>query len=51
MIMGKATNQNTRVLTLAYGGMLAALVFVATCFFRIPVAVTQGYIHLGDGFI
>lgn len=40
-----------RVITLAYGGMMAALVFAATSFFKIPVAVTQGYIHLGDGFI
>lgn len=38
-------------LTLAYGGMMAALVFVATYFFKLPVSVTQGYIHLGDGFI
>lgn len=43
--------QHTNVLTLAYGGMLAALVFVATSFFKLPVSVTQGYIHLGDGFI
>lgn len=42
---------NKRVITLAYGGMMAALVFVATSFFKIPVSVTQGYIHLGDGFI
>lgn len=46
-----SNNQNTKVLTLAYGGMLAALVFVATAFFKLPVSVTQGYIHLGDGFI
>ena len=31
--------------------MMAALVFVATYFFKLPVSVTQGYIHLGDGFI
>lgn len=41
----------TNVLTLALGGMLAALVFVATYFFKLPVSITQGYIHLGDGFI
>lgn len=40
-----------RVRDLAYGGMMAALVLAATSFFRIPVSVTQGYIHLGDGFI
>ena len=39
------------ILTLADSGMMAALVFVATYFFKLPVAVTQGYIHLGDGFI
>ena len=42
---------NRRVAALAYGGMMAALVFAATSFFKIPVSVTQGYIHLGDGFI
>lgn len=36
---------------LAQSGMMAALVFVATYFFKLPVSVTQGYIHLGDGFI
>lgn len=39
------------VLTLTYGGMMAALVFVATYAFKIPISLTQGYIHLGDGFI
>lgn len=42
-------NYSTR--TLAFGGMLAALIFVATSFLKLPVPVTQGYIHLGDGFI
>lgn len=42
---------NKRIIHLAYGGMMAALVFVATSFLKIPVSVTQGYIHLGDGFI
>ena len=36
---------------MAYGGMMAALVFVATYVIKLPVSVTQGYIHLGDGFI
>ena len=45
-------NQNTqRVRKLTLGGMLAALVLVATSFFKLPVSLTQGYIHLGDGFI
>jgi len=45
------TNKNTRILQLSLGGMLAALIFVATSFFNLPVSITQGYIHLGDGFI
>lgn len=40
-----------KTLHLAYGGMMAALVFVATYVFKLPVPITQGYIHLGDGFI
>ena len=36
---------------LALGGMLAALVFVATSFLKLPISMTNGYIHLGDGFI
>lgn len=40
-----------KIQTLAYGGMMAALVFVATFFIKLPVSITQGYIHLGDGFI
>lgn len=44
-------NRNDSVRKLALGGMLAALVFVATSFFKLPVSLTQGYIHLGDGFI
>ena len=44
----KSGNQT---LTLALSGMMAALVFVATYFFKLPVSITQGYIHLGDGFI
>lgn len=46
-----SNNRNSNVLILALGGMLAALVFVATYFFKLPVSITQGYIHLGDGFI
>lgn len=45
------TKLNNSVKTLALGGMLAALIFVATSFFKLPVSLTQGYIHLGDGFI
>lgn len=42
--------RNNKALVIAYGGMLAALIFVATYFIRLPVSM-QGYIHLGDGFI
>jgi len=45
----KKTQNN--VMNLAMGGMMAALVFVATWFIKLPVSLTQGYIHLGDGFI
>lgn len=44
-------NSNNRIRKMALGGMMAALIFVATSFFKLPVSLTQGYIHLGDGFI
>lgn len=40
---------STRQLTL--GGVMAALVFVMTYFPKVPVPVTGGYVHLGDGAI
>lgn len=46
---GAGKKKNTAVL--AIGGMLAALVFVATYFFKLPIPMTSGYVHLGDGFI
>ncbi len=45
------SKQQHSVRTLAFAGMMAALVFVATYFFKVTVPGTQGYIHLGDGFI
>lgn len=39
------------VRSMALGGMLAALVFVATYFLKIPIPMTSGYVHLGDGII
>ena len=36
---------------LALCGMMAALIFVATYFVKLPMAMTNGYVHLGDGFI
>ena len=40
---------NVKQLTLC--GVLAALVFVLTYFPKVPVPVTGGYVHLGDGAI
>ena len=40
---------NTKRIALA--GVLAALVFVATIFVRIPIPATEGYINLGDAVI
>ena len=42
-------NLSTKKLTLA--GVMAALVFVMTYVPKVPVPVTGGYIHLGDGAI
>ena len=36
---------------LAICGMMAALIFVATYFIKLPMVMTNGYVHLGDGFI
>ena len=44
-------NGRLTVQSLAAGGLMAALVCVATSFFKLPVPVTQGYIHLGDAFV
>lgn len=44
----RKTSSTTRI---ALCGMMAALVFVATYFIKLPMAMTNGYVHLGDGFI
>lgn len=41
--------ENQKLVRLAYGGMFAAAIAVATMFFKIPIIV--GYVHLGDGLI
>lgn len=41
--------ENQKLIRLAYGGMFAAAIAVATMFFKVPIIV--GYIHLGDGLI
>lgn len=42
-------SMNVKQLTLC--GVMAALVFVMTYFPKVPVPVTGGYVHLGDGAI
>ena len=49
--MSNTKNSRISVQTLALGGLMAALVCIATSFFKLPVPVTQGYIHLGDAFV
>lgn len=43
--------KDTQVKKLAAGGVMAALVFVMTYLPKVPVPVTGGYVHLGDGMI
>lgn len=41
--------KNTK--NLAICGLLAALILLATYVIKLPVPITNGYVHLGDGFI
>ena len=43
--------KNVAVKQLTMAGVLAALVFILTYLPKVPVPVTGGYIHLGDGAI
>ena len=43
--------KNISVKQLTLAGVLAALVFVMTYLPKVPVPVTGGYVHLGDGVI
>ena len=43
--------KDTQVRRLAMGGVMAALVFVMTYLPKVPVPVTGGYVHLGDGMV
>ena len=36
---------------LVYGGLLAAVIALLTAFIKLPVPITNGYIHIGDGAI
>jgi len=40
-----------RILQLTLGGVFAALICITTMFLKIPVPITQGYVHLGDALI
>lgn len=42
-------NQSTR--RLVYQSLIAALIALCTAFIKLPVPITNGYIHLGDGAI
>ncbi len=45
------SRKSSPTMRLALCGMMAALIFVATYFIKLPMAMTNGYVHLGDGFI
>ena len=47
----RETRKTSPTARLALCGMMAALIFVATYFIRLPMGMTNGYVHLGDGFI
>lgn len=40
-----------KIKSMVYTSLLAALVCVATFTIKVPSVVTNGYVHLGDGFI
>lgn len=40
-----------KTFAMALGGMIAALVFLATTFLKLPVPMSSGYVHLGDGIL
>ena len=40
---------DNRIRDLAFGGIFTALIAVATMFLKLPVPITSGYVHLGDG--
>lgn len=51
LFMSNCQKNTLRIRSLALGGVMAALVCIATSIFKLPVPVTQGYIHLGDAFV
>jgi uncharacterized membrane protein len=42
---------DTKVKDMVYTALFAALVCVATFIIKVPLPVTGGYVHIGDGFI
>lgn len=51
LFMSNCQKNTLRIRSLALGGVMAALVCIATSIFKLPVPGTQGYIHLGDAFV
>lgn len=43
--------EDRKVKEMVYTSLLAALICVATFIIRVPLPITNGYTHLGDGFI
>jgi len=41
----------TRVFNMVMMGLMTCLVIVSTMFIKIPIPMTQGYVHLGDSMI
>ncbi|MGI6211329.1 MAG: ECF transporter S component [Anaerovoracaceae bacterium] len=44
-------NNGSKIYNLVMTAMMMCLILVATSFFKIPVPMTQGYVHLGDAMI
>ena len=42
---------DTKVMRLVLAALMACLILVGTSLFKIPVPMTQGYVHLGDAMI
>jgi len=42
---------STRVFNMVMMGLMTCLVIVSTMFIKIPIPMTQGYVHLGDSMI
>lgn len=42
---------DTRVFNMVLMGLMTCLVIVSTMFIKIPIPMTQGYVHLGDSMV